>query len=229
MTIERLSELYLKCCYSKFDFYIGLVNLLASSNDASHVLERVPAELRNEVTEMARDHDASAGAAGCTDEQKIPRTILRRFTPQPGSARERASAETKKRFPVPSHGDDTPTSAWKTSPPVKGARLVESRWAPVRQASIQFRNLSDPTRVSIVMLLAEGEQTVSSLCGRLDQTRPHLSHHLSLLRSGRVIARRREGNTIVYALTDLGEKMADVIQELARLTDPVAPVSGPAR
>ena len=61
MTIERLSELYLKGYYSKVDFYLGLIDVLSRTDDPDHVLEKVPGTLLDEVCEMAERHDSSAG------------------------------------------------------------------------------------------------------------------------------------------------------------------------
>ncbi len=64
------------------------------------------------------------------------------------------------------------------------------------------------------MLLAQGEQDVGTLCARLGQSPPAVSHQLALLRHGRVIAPRREGARNFYALTDTGFALAGVAQNL---------------
>ena len=56
-----------------------------------------------------------------------------------------------------------------------------------------FKLLSDETRLRIVLLLFEyGELNVRSLCERLNQSQPAVSHHLSLLRGAGFIERRRD-------------------------------------
>src|SRR4051812_33733963 len=63
-----------------------------------------------------------------------------------------------------------------------------------------FRLLSDKTRLNILMLLATGERNVTSLCDELQLPQPTVSHHLGLLRVNNVIANRRHGKQVFYAL-----------------------------
>jgi DNA-binding transcriptional ArsR family regulator len=63
-----------------------------------------------------------------------------------------------------------------------------------------FHLLSDKTRLQIVMMLAEGERDVTSLCKELHLAQPTVSHHLGLLRMNRVIMNKRQGKRVIYAL-----------------------------
>lgn len=63
-----------------------------------------------------------------------------------------------------------------------------------------FRLLSDKTRLQIVMYLAEGDRSVTSLCRDLKLPQPTVSHHLGLLRMNRVITNKRNGKQVIYAL-----------------------------
>jgi ArsR family transcriptional regulator len=63
-----------------------------------------------------------------------------------------------------------------------------------------FRLLSDETRLQIVFHLAQQEQNVGSLCEILDLAQPTVSHHLGLLRMGRLIINRRNGKQVIYSL-----------------------------
>jgi DNA-binding transcriptional ArsR family regulator len=63
-----------------------------------------------------------------------------------------------------------------------------------------FRLLSDKTRVHILMLLAEGERNVSTLCEQLSLPQPTVSHHLGLLRQHEIIVNRRSGKQVFYQL-----------------------------
>src|SRR5262245_52685620 len=65
--------------------------------------------------------------------------------------------------------------------PVKGADV---RLKQAQSASILLKHVSDPTRLQVVVLLTGGEQHVGSLCEKLGQTQPAVSHHLALLRHG---------------------------------------------
>ena len=63
-----------------------------------------------------------------------------------------------------------------------------------------FKLLADKTRLNILMILAEGERNVSSLCGELALPQPTVSHHLGLLRMNNVVGNRRHGKQVFYAL-----------------------------
>jgi len=71
-----------------------------------------------------------------------------------------------------------------------------------------FRLLSDETRLKIVFHLAKAEQNVGSLCKILGLAQPTVSHHLGLLRMGRLIVNRRNGKQVIYSLnTDMFGKL----------------------
>ena len=85
--------------------------------------------------------------------------------------------------------------------PASEAQNHESRVSPVTPTRdlasdlIEvFKLLADETRLRILLLLLEeGELNVRTLCDKLDQSQPGVSHHLSLLRLAGFIERRREG------------------------------------
>jgi DNA-binding transcriptional ArsR family regulator len=60
--------------------------------------------------------------------------------------------------------------------------------------------LSDKTRMHIVFLLAKGESNVGDLVKILKTPQPNASHHLGLLRMGRLIIAKRKGKEIFYSL-----------------------------
>jgi DNA-binding transcriptional ArsR family regulator len=64
-----------------------------------------------------------------------------------------------------------------------------------------FRLLSDRTRLNILMVLAQGERNVSSLCEELHLPQPTVSHHLGLLRVNNIITNHRRGKQVFYALS----------------------------
>jgi DNA-binding transcriptional ArsR family regulator len=68
------------------------------------------------------------------------------------------------------------------------------------QLTSLFRLLSDKTRLNILLALAEGERNVTSLCSELQLPQPTVSHHLGLLRVNNLIANRRKGKQVFYAL-----------------------------
>ena len=86
----------------------------------------------------------------------------------------------------------------------------------IRRAADLLKQVSDPTRLQVLMLLSEKERDVTGLCAELGaQSQPAVSHHLSLLRHGRLVEPRREGKHNYYGLTDAGAKMVKVVSAIA--------------
>ena len=79
----------------------------------------------------------------------------------------------------------------------------------LRDLAAGFGLLSDPNRLGILKMLAGGPKNVTALCDGLRQKQPTISHHLGLLRMGRLVIGTRKGKSVVYAsdpaaLKDLG-------------------------
>src|SRR5262245_41315400 len=89
----------------------------------------------------------------------------------------------------------------------KAQRDAALRLKRAKQASILLKNVSDPTRLKIVLLLAEGERHVGAICEAVDQKQPAVSHHLALLRFGGMVTPRRQGKNNIYGLTEPGERL----------------------
>ena len=63
-----------------------------------------------------------------------------------------------------------------------------------------FRLLGDPTRLGILRLLAGGPKKVKVLCKALGLKQPNVSHHLGLLRGGRLVDGTRKGKAVTYSI-----------------------------
>jgi DNA-binding transcriptional ArsR family regulator len=96
----------------------------------------------------------------------------------------------------------------------KAGRGAEQRYQQARRASILLKHVSDPTRLQVILILAEGERHVGALCAQLSQSQPAVSHHLALLRHGGIIAPRRQGKNNFYSLTETGGDLARVVKNL---------------
>ena len=105
-------------------------------------------------------------------------------------------------------------AAPKAAAKPKAAKGVDQRFQQARRASILLKHVSDPTRLQVIMILANGEQHVGALCAQLSQSQPAVSHHLALLRHGGIIAPRRQGKNNFYSLTDTGAELATVVKSL---------------
>ena len=87
--------------------------------------------------------------------------------------------------------------------------------AEIRRVADLLKQVSDPTRLQVLMLLNEKERNVSELCADLGtQSQPAVSHHLALLRHGRLIEPRRSGKHNFYGLTDAGRELARVVHSV---------------
>ena len=79
-----------------------------------------------------------------------------------------------------------------------------------------FSQLSDPTRLGILLLLVRGPKNVTALCDSLKLKQPTTSHHLALLRMGRIVKARRNGKQVIYetdkaALKELAAAMTSLM------------------
>jgi DNA-binding transcriptional ArsR family regulator len=96
----------------------------------------------------------------------------------------------------------------------RAAREAEQRLQKARRASILLKQVSDPTRLQVILTLYHGERHVGALCEDLSQSQPAVSHHLALLRHGGIIAPRRQGKNNFYSLTETGQDLARVVRSL---------------
>jgi DNA-binding transcriptional ArsR family regulator len=104
----------------------------------------------------------------------------------------------------------TLTKSKKAKAAVKGRPSQE-----IRQAADLLKQVSDPTRLQVLMLLTEKERNVTEICADLgSQSQPAVSHHLALLRHGRLIEPRRSGKHNYYFLTQAGRELAQVVNAL---------------
>jgi DNA-binding transcriptional ArsR family regulator len=110
----------------------------------------------------------------------------------------------------------TTTKSSSSSRSSKSSAAAGSRpTAEIRRVAELLKQVSDPTRLQVLMLLSEKERNVTELCADLGtQSQPAVSHHLALLRHGRLIEPRRSGKHNFYALTDAGRELAQVVNSV---------------
>jgi ArsR family transcriptional regulator len=118
-----------------------------------------------------------------------------------------------------------------------------------------FKALAHPTRIRILELLRNGEQSVSELQAQLDVELSSVSQQLAILRAKQLVLGRKEGTNVYYrAADDQVFKLLDVargifsrqlsaLQEIAdeantgtdtdthagHFTDPTSPIEDEAR
>jgi DNA-binding transcriptional ArsR family regulator len=78
-----------------------------------------------------------------------------------------------------------------------------------------FSVLSHPTRIHIVELLREGEQSVGALIEHTGIEAANASQHLAILRSKGLVTARKEGNQVFYSLRD--QAIVQVLDSMRRL------------
>ncbi len=77
-----------------------------------------------------------------------------------------------------------------------------------RDVAERARMFSDPTRLVLAAALGEGgELCVCDLAWISGRAQNLVSHHLRLLRSGGLVASRRDGKLVMYSLTDGGRAL----------------------
>ena len=76
-----------------------------------------------------------------------------------------------------------------------------------------FKMLGNPTRIRILFLLMEQDANVGELAEQLGITQSAVSHQLNLLKSNKLVRRRRDGKMVFYALVD--EHVHIVIEKVA--------------
>lgn len=72
----------------------------------------------------------------------------------------------------------------------------------VEMITARFKLLSEPMRVRILDQLRQGESSVGNLAEALDTSQQNVSKHLQALYAGGALSRRKEGNTVFYAIAD---------------------------
>jgi ArsR family transcriptional regulator len=92
----------------------------------------------------------------------------------------------------------TPADAETVQPGVSELTTEDERQ---RYAAIS-RALADAKRLCVLECLSRGERSVSDLSREASCQVPNMSQHLAVLRSAGLVVSRREGNTVLYRLSD---------------------------
>ena len=95
---------------------------------------------------------------------------------------------------------------------------VDDLTSPADRARLlapQLKALSDPNRLHLLLLLAEGPRSVRDLTDATGMGQPLVSHHLALLREQGMVTMTPRGRSNVYALCC--EALAGPVKALATL------------
>ena len=63
-----------------------------------------------------------------------------------------------------------------------------------------FKALSDSTRRKILEMLSEKDMNAGEIADAFQISKPYISHHLSILKSAKLIIDERQGQNIIYSL-----------------------------
>lgn len=104
----------------------------------------------------------------------------------------------------------------KATKTAKAKNVTLLRTMTIQRTANILKQVSDPTRLQIVALLSQGEYPVGGLCDHFNMTQPGLSHHLAMLRHGRIIECRRRGKNNIYTLTETGYRLCKIVNGMVR-------------
>ena len=84
-------------------------------------------------------------------------------------------------------------------------------------SALPFKALTDPTRLAVVLSLAEGGSCcVCDLAWIVGREEKLVSHHVRQLKHLGVARSRKDGRMVMYELTELGTALAAVARGLTR-------------
>jgi ArsR family transcriptional regulator len=87
---------------------------------------------------------------------------------------------------------------------------------PLYEAKAElFRLLGHPVRIRVLELLQDGPKPVRELLAEIEVEPTGLSQHLAMLRRSDLVTSRREGSTVMYALS--GGDVAELLRAARQL------------
>lgn len=106
-------------------------------------------------------------------------------------------------------------------------RIMTGTWTEpvVGLVTGRLQLLADPTRVQLLTLLEKGETPVQEICDQMPSTPQNVSRHLCILHRAGLVARRRDGNSVLYSLADysacrlLEQTLASIRGQIDELAD----------
>ena len=81
-----------------------------------------------------------------------------------------------------------------------GPGLIDAELVPL--VAERFKALSDPGRLSLLVVLQQGERSVGELVAATGRSQPNVSQHLASLMHAGIVAARREGSRVFYRVAE---------------------------
>ena len=89
----------------------------------------------------------------------------------------------------------------------------------LERATLPFKALTEPTRVAVLLSLADGETAcVCDLAWVVGRDEKLVSHHVRLLKSLGAVRSRRDGRMVMYELTDVGAQLVAAYRATTAVT-----------
>lgn len=83
-----------------------------------------------------------------------------------------------------------------------------------------FQAIADPTRRTILVLLATQSMTAGVIASNFDTARPTVSKHLQILTECELLKQEQQGREVIYRLNiDKMKEIADFIEPFRKLWD----------
>ncbi|MGD0059918.1 MAG: metalloregulator ArsR/SmtB family transcription factor [Verrucomicrobiia bacterium] len=80
------------------------------------------------------------------------------------------------------------------------------------QIACRFRILGEPMRLRILQAVCKEPRSVNEIVAAVGSTQANVSKHLALLAAGGVLARRKNGQCVYYAVKDkLAVKLCELV------------------
>jgi len=103
-------------------------------------------------------------------------------------------------------------------PKAEALRRSLPETADLEAASLPFKALTEPTRVAVLLSLADGGACcVCDLSWVVGRDEKLVSHHVRLLKSLGAVRSRREGRMVMYELTELGSSLVEMFRATSQL------------
>lgn len=85
-----------------------------------------------------------------------------------------------------------------------------------------FKQLGDPTRLRIFLLLCHVEENVQGIATAMNMSSPAVSHHLRILKATNLIISKRVGKMMYYKAADdeITQTLHHVIEHVEKITCP---------
>jgi DNA-binding transcriptional ArsR family regulator len=109
-------------------------------------------------------------------------------------------------------GDDRCDLLCLDLPRAEELRKVRLELGVAEELAAAAKALGDPTRLTLAAALRDGgELCVCDLSWVVERAENLVSHHVRALRAAGLVRSRREGKMVIYALTDRGQELLEVI------------------